>query len=129
MTQKKAIRGSFFHLLKDPWPLEDNEKESAEYIQDGLLLIDDGMISNFGCYEDICSELDGYEVEHKTDHLIVPGFVDGHIHFPQVRVMGAYGNQLLDWLQNSIFPEELKYRDREYATTAAQYFFKALLCR
>ena len=127
MTQKKAIRGSFFHLLKDPWPLEDNEKESAEYIQDGLLLIDDGIISKFGTYEDLCEYLTGYEVEHKTEHLIVPGFVDGHIHFPQVRVMGAYGNQLLDWLQNSIFPEELKYRDREYATTAAQYFFQALL--
>ena len=127
MTQKKAIRGSFFHLLKDPWPLEDNEKESAEYIQDGLLLIDDGIISKFGTYEDLCEDLTGYEVEHKTEHLIVPGFVDGHIHFPQVRVMGAYGNQLLDWLQNSIFPEELKYRDREYATTAAQYFFQALL--
>ena len=127
MTNKQAIRGSFFHLLKDPWPLEDNEKESAEYIQDGLLLIDDGIISKFGTYEDLCEDLNGYEVEHKTEHLIVPGFVDGHIHFPQVRVMGAYGNQLLDWLQNSIFPEELKYRDREYATTAAQYFFQALL--
>lgn len=127
MTNKQAIRGSFFHLLKDPWPLEDNEKESAEYIQDGLLLIDDGIISKFGTYEELCEDLNGYEVEHKTEHLIVPGFVDGHIHFPQVRVMGAYGNQLLDWLQNSIFPEELKYRDREYATTAAQYFFQALL--
>ena len=37
--------------------------------------------------------------------------------------MGPYGNKLLDWLQNLIFPEELKYRDRDYATTAAYHFF------
>ena len=57
MTNKKAIRGSFFHLLKDPWPLEDNEKDSAQYIQDGLLLIDDGIISKFGTYKDLQGDL------------------------------------------------------------------------
>jgi guanine deaminase len=59
--------------------------------------------------------------------LIMPGFIDGHIHFPQVRALGAYGAQLLDWLQNSIFPEELKYKDRDYSRTAAKHFFDALL--
>ncbi len=44
-----------------------------------------------------------------------------------MRVLGAYGNQLLDWLQTWIFPEELKYRDREYAREAAKHFFDALL--
>ena len=54
------------------------------------------------------------------NRLILPGFIDGHIHFPQVRVLGAYGNQLLDWLQTWIFPEELKYRDRDYARDGRQ---------
>ncbi len=49
------------------------------------------------------------------------------MHFPQLRVLGVFGNQLLEWLQTSIFPEELKYRDRDYARTAAGYFFDALL--
>ena len=66
-------------------------------------------------------------VTHLEDRLILPGFIDGHIHFPQVRVLGAYGNQLLDWLQTWIFPEELKYRDRSYARAAAGHFFDALL--
>ena len=44
-----------------------------------------------------------------------------------MRVLGAYGNQLLDWLQNWIFPEELKYSDRDYAREAAGQFFDALL--
>ena len=44
-----------------------------------------------------------------------------------MRVLGAYGNQLLDWLQNWIFPEEVKYGDRAYARPAAKHFFDALL--
>jgi guanine deaminase len=44
-----------------------------------------------------------------------------------VRVLGAYGNQLLDWLQTWIFPEEVKYRDRDYARNAAKHFFDSLL--
>jgi guanine deaminase len=66
-------------------------------------------------------------VTHLQDRLILPGFIDGHIHFPQLRVLGVFGNQLLDWLQTWIFPEELKYKDRSYARTAAGYFFDALL--
>ena len=127
MEKGTAIRGNFFHLLKDPLPLIEKESDSAQFIKDGLLLINDGIISGFGTYEELSSRLENYDVIHKPDHLLVPGFIDGHIHFPQVRVMGAYGNQLLDWLQNSIFPEELKYRDRDYATTAAHRFFRALL--
>lgn len=105
----------------------EKESDSAQFIKDGLLLIDDGIISGFGTYEELSSRLDHYEVILKPDHLLVPGFIDGHIHFPKVRLMGAYGNQLLDWLQNSIFPEEFKYRDRDYATTASHHFFSALL--
>ena len=66
----------------------------------------------------------GVQVTHIKGRLILPGFIDGHVHFPQVRVLGAYGNQLLDWLQNWIFPEELKYSDRNYARDAAGRFFE-----
>ena len=97
MEKGTAIRGNFFHLLKDPWPLIEKESDSAQFIKDGLLLINDGIISGFGAYEELSGRLDNYDVIHKPDHLLVPGFIDGHIHFPQVRVMGAYGNQLLDW--------------------------------
>jgi guanine deaminase len=127
MTQRVAIRGSFFHLVEDPWPLGSKEANAARLINDGLMLVDQGIITAFGSYESLENRLDGYKLEQIKDKLIVPGFIDGHIHFPQVRVMGAYGSQLLDWLQNSIFPEELKYRDRDYAQEAAKHFFEALL--
>jgi len=127
MAHSIAIRGSFFHLVDNPWTLGNEEAAAARLINDGLMLIDNGIIKALAPYDSLCDKLSNYRLEHIKDKLIVPGFIDGHIHFPQVRVMGAYGSQLLDWLQNSIFPEELKYRDRDYAQKAATHFFEALL--
>jgi guanine deaminase len=99
----------------------------ARFVRDGLLLVKDGVIDDFGPYAEVSRRHPGLHVTHLPNRLILPGFIDGHIHFPQVRVLGAYGNQLLDWLQRWIFPEEAKYKDRDYARTAARYFFDALL--
>jgi guanine deaminase len=122
-----AIRGSFFDFVDDPWKHLGREQEAARFTLDGLLVVKDGIIADFGDYGDVLRRHSGLQVTHLHNRLILPGFIDGHIHFPQVRVLGAYGNQLLDWLQTWIFPEELKYRDRDYARTAAKHFFDALL--
>ena len=92
-----------------------------------LELIRDGLIADFGPFADVSKRHQGLEITEIKNRLILPGFIDGHIHFPQVRVLGAYGAQLLDWLTTWIFPEELKYNDRDYARTAAKLFFDALL--
>ena len=65
-----------------------------------------GVIEDFGPFADVSPRHPDVPVTHLQNRLILPGFIDGHIHFPQVRVLGAYGNQLLDWLQTWIFPEE-----------------------
>jgi guanine deaminase len=122
-----AIRGAFFDLIDDPWMHIGNEPTAARFIKDGLLVVTDGLIADFGSFADVSKRHANLQITHLQDRLILPGFIDGHIHFPQVRVMGAYGNQLLDWLQTWIFPEELKYSDRDYARTAATHFFDALL--
>ena len=83
------------------------------------MVVKDGVIADFGDFAEVSAAHPGVQVTHIKDRLILPGFIDGHIHFPQVRVLGAYGEQLLDWLQNWIFPEELKYSDRNYARDAA----------
>lgn len=122
-----AIRGTFFDLINDPWKHIGKEQEAARFVRDGLLVVKDGIIADFGPFEEVSPRHQGLDVTHIPDRLILPGFIDGHVHFPQVRVLGAYGNQLLDWLQTWIFPEELKYRDRDYAREAAGKFFDALL--
>ena len=123
----RAIRGTFFDLIDDPWKHIGKEQEAARFVRDGLLVVKDGLIADFGPFEEVSPRHPGLEVTHLPDRIIMPGFIDGHVHFPQVRVLGAYGNQLLDWLQTWIFPEELKYRDHDYAREAAGKFFDALL--
>ena len=123
----QAIRGTFFDLLDDPWKHGNREQEAARFFKDGLLVVKDGIIADFGAFEDVSRRNADVPVTHLPGRIIMPGFIDGHIHFPQVRVLGAFGNQLLDWLQAWIFPEELKYRDRDYAREAAGRFFDALL--
>ncbi len=122
-----AIRGAFFDLLDDPWKYPTREHEAARFVRDGLLVVADGMIEDFGPFAEVAPRYPGVPITHIRDRIILPGFIDGHIHFPQTRVLGAFGNQLLDWLQNWIFPEEVKYADREYARAAAGKFFDALL--
>ncbi|BAH75030.1 guanine deaminase [Solidesulfovibrio magneticus] len=122
-----AIRGTFFDFLDDPWKHVGQEQDAARFIADGLLVVKDGRIEDFGPFTEVSARRPGLEVTHLPGRILMPGFIDGHIHFPQTRVLGAYGNQLLDWLQNSIFLEELKYNDRDYASQAAEHFFTALL--
>ncbi len=122
-----AIRGAFFDFVDDPWRHTGKEQEASRFFADGMLVVKDGIVADFGPYEEVSKRHPGVDVTHIKDRLIMPGFIDGHIHFPQIRVLGAYGHQLLDWLQTWIFPEETKYRDRDYATEAAQKFFRALL--
>ena len=125
--ETSAIRGSFFDFVDDPWKYVGREPESARFIRDGLLVVENGIIADFGDFAEVSKRHPGVQVTHIKGRLILPGFIDGHVHFPQLRVLGAYGDQLLDWLQNWIFPEELKYSDRNYARDAAGRFFDALV--
>ncbi len=119
-----AIRGTFFDFIDDPWKHIGKEQDSARFIRDGLLVVKDGMIVDFGAFADISPRYPDFPVTHLQNRLILPGFIDGHIHFPQVRVLGAYGNQLLDWLQTWIFPEELKYQRPRLLAHRCQVFLR-----
>lgn len=61
------------------------------------------------------------------DCLILPGFIDAHIHFPQYRMLAAPGKDLLDWLSRFTFPEEARYGDQAYAAAAAEKFLDRLV--
>jgi guanine deaminase len=127
-TNLKGIRGAFFDFVDDPWKHVGHEEESARFYPDGLLVVDgNGIIKGYGDYSEISAKYPGVDITNMPGRLIVPGFVDGHIHFPQTRVLGAYGLQLLPWLQEWIFPEEMKYKDPEYARLGIKHYFDNLL--
>jgi len=61
--------------------------------------------------------------------LIVPGFVDNHVHYPQTRIVGSASGPLLDWLERSVFPEEARFTDEGYARAVAREFVVACAAR
>lgn len=98
------------------------------HIQDGLLLIKNGKIDWFGPWEDGRHLVpEGVTVSDYSGKLIVPGFIDGHIHYPQTEMIGAYGEQLLEWLNNYTFPTERRYGNIDYARDKAKFFVNQLL--
>ncbi len=122
-----GIRGAFFDFIDDPWKYVGSEERAARFYSDGLLIIEDGKIISFGPFAKISPQHKDVKITHIKDRLILPGFIDGHIHMPQTRVLGAYGQQLLGWLQEWIFPEERKYDDPTYAKEGATQFFDDLV--
>ena len=126
MATIKAWRSAILHCTANP--TEVGTEQAFEYFEDGLLVVKDGIIQALGNAEDQIALLDStIEVEHHPDALIVPGFVDTHIHYPQSDMIASYGEQLLDWLNNYTFPEESKFADKQYASDVAERFIAELL--
>ena len=121
----KALRGAFLDFLADPFYRD--ERESIRYLPDGLLVIDGEKIADFGSFDEIGSKYADLDVTHYRDRLVLPGFVDTHIHYPQTEMIAAYGEQLLEWLETYTFPTELKFRDKAYARSIAERFLDLLL--
>ena len=129
-TESYGIRGAFFDFITNPWELSAqgvDESESARFISDGLLVINSGCIQDFGTFEDLYPKYRTLEVRDYQDRLILPGFIDAHTHFPQQRIIGGYGETLLEWLQKYIYPEEANYFNLEYAKEGAEQFINATL--
>lgn len=116
--------GSFAHTLKDPF-CNSNALEIIE--EGGLLVGDNGEIEAIGTRSLLLSLYPEIARSDYAGSWILPGMIDGHIHYPQCYATASYGAQLLDWLKNSIFPEEIKFLDQSYAAKAAQAFTHQLL--
>ncbi len=70
---------------------------------------------------------DDIEFIDHSGKLIVPGFIDCHVHFPQVDIIASYGEQLLDWLVRYAYPAEEAFADAEHANSVAEFFVEELL--
>lgn len=125
-TKPQAFRGAFLDFVHDPfhWP----EHESVRYVKDGVLVVDHrGIIQAFGPCVDIAPNVANLPIAHYPHHLILPGFIDTHIHYPQTEMIAAYGEQLLAWLNQYTFPTEMKFQDKTYAQKIAGFFLDELL--
>jgi guanine deaminase len=122
-----AIRGRFLDIASVCEP-SDQIEDNIRHHEDGLLIIQDGRIQWFGEWSAGKDKIPaGCDLHHHPGKLIVPGFIDCHLHFPQTEIMGAYGGQLLQWLENYAFPAEKKFSDAAHAIEMADVFMDQLL--
>ena len=98
----KILLGRTLSFHVEPTGPEDTAAYS--YREDGAILICEGRITAHGAYSDIVREAPEAEVVDHRPHLLMPGFIDLHLHFPQVQVVASWGEQLLDWLNTYTFP-------------------------
>ncbi len=121
----RALRGRVFTFLREPHGVGD--AASYRYIEDGIILLKDGRIEALGPADDLVARLPAQAaVDHHGDALILPGFIDPHIHYPQTQVIASYGAQLLEWLEKYTFVEEEKFADPEHAAHIAEFFLDEL---
>ena len=125
-THTLAYRGTIIHCLGDPG-LEQVTPE-LEIIEDGLLVVYDGHIKALGSTEIIAATLDtSTKTIDYRGQLIVPGFIDTHIHYPQTDIIASYGAQLLDWLEQYTYPIEENLSNKAYAAELSDFFIRELL--
>jgi guanine deaminase len=119
------LRGRVLTFRREPSGPDDHAAYS--FIEDGALLISDGMIKAVGEWRDVSTLADGAPVTDHRPLLLMAGFIDAHIHFPQVQVVASWGNQLLDWLNGYTFPAEAQYADAQHARSMARRFCDQLV--
>ncbi|MCL1627590.1 guanine deaminase [Roseibaca sp. V10] len=121
MTQT-LIRARLLSFHREPQTPDDTG--AFTYIEDGALLVEGGMIRAMGEARDINSP-DAKLIDHRP-HLLMPGFIDTHLHFPQTQVIASWAAELLDWLNDYTFPEETRYADPALCATMASTFLDRL---
>ncbi|MDH5213535.1 MAG: guanine deaminase [Gammaproteobacteria bacterium] len=126
MTLRRAFRASILHCLADPG--EANASSAIEYFDDGLLVVNNGLVEQLGPAAALLAGLSAdVELIECRDKLIIPGLIDCHVHYPQIDMIASYGTQLLDWLERYAYPTECRFSDVQHAAEVAAYFADALL--
>lgn len=123
---ERLLRGPLLHCLGNP----SHTDGAIDYQADALLWVRDGLVHKMGPFNQLQGKLSDSEkakIEDCSQYLMVPGFVDCHIHYPQTQMIAAYGTQLLDWLNTYTFPVEATFNDTQKAQQVAEIFIDQLL--
>lgn len=123
----KGLRGPMMSFNEDPFLVED-ESRCYDYYEDGLVVIQNGIILAAGEYsviDPLYPELT--DIETYKDSVIMPGMIDTHVHYVQSPMIGSFGDTLLKWLNQYTFPTESKFRDPDFARSVASLFMGQIL--
>lgn len=107
-------------LCFDANPLAGPWQDAVRMETDGAVLLADGRIAAVGKAAELRqAHPQAAEQRYDGDHLICPGFVDAHVHYPQTGIIASWGKRLIDWLNDYTFPEEMRLSDADYAQEVA----------
>lgn len=123
MSQPTILRGRVLSFLSEPGGL--NDTASYRYLEDGAITIVDGMIVAVGDYSD--ADLANATIIDHRPHLILPGFIDAHLHYVQSQMIASYAASLLEWLNTYTFVEEQKFGQQGHAGMVAAAFYDELI--
>src|SRR5690349_5890415 len=115
------FRGTFLDTPENPFT-----GGTLRVATDAALLVEDGVIRARGPYQELRRAHPAEQVVDLTGGLVLPGFVDTHVHFPQIRAVGGMGMPLMEWLDKYALPEEARMSDPAYAGSVADEFVRGL---
>ena len=120
-TEVIAHRGQILTFRADPGDTADGR--CYEHFADGLLLIENGRIAALGPAQELSKQLpaDLPVIDHGRN-ILMPGFIDTHIHYPQTDVIAGGGRQLLDWLNDYTFVEERRFQESAHGAGRSRIF-------
>ena len=119
------FRGAVMDTPGDPFHGDPSDALAVD--QDGGVAVQDGIIVGRGAFAVLQHDYPLEPVVDLRGGMLVPGFVDTHVHYPQMRSMGGLGMPLLDWLERCALPEESRFADAAYARAVAAEFIDGLI--
>lgn len=127
MNERLIVRGDLLDFTEDPGFAAPDASVGVRFRPDHCILIDQGRIQSvLPAAEPLPPDWVSVPVSDQRGQLILPGFIDTHVHCPQLDVIASYGTELLDWLNTYTFPAERRYADPQVSRDGAQRFLSAL---
>ena len=119
------VLGQTLQFVADPFGAPPDD--AAVHMRRGGVLIRDGVIADVGDGEELKAANPDAEIRDFGAALVLPGFVDCHVHYPQAGIVASWGRRLIDWLNTYTFPEEMRFADSGHARDVAEFFLDLCL--
>jgi guanine deaminase len=123
MTER-LILGQVLQMEADP---ATTGPDAIRHHTHGAVRLAGGLIAEVGTADALRAAHPDLPVDDFGAHLIVPGFIDAHAHYPQTAIIASWGKRLIDWLNTYTFPEEMRFSDPAYAAEIAERYLDLLL--
>lgn len=118
-----GYKGNILYFTQNP----AQNSHAYNYIESGILYVQNGKVIDVGKYNELKQKYNQAVITDYADKLIMPGFVDVHVHYPQTEMIASYGRQLLEWLNTYTFPNERKFSNSAHAKDVANFFLNQLI--